>query len=244
MAFDQLNEYGIGDSNLTTMMETLDGSYIGKAEITLSNYDTDAAPVVKVGSIFDNNGSLYRVISSDETPTGYSGISVSTTFYLYFDASATAFIYSSTAPTWNDALQGWYNDNDRALFSMHKDSTGTLYENKEYIKSLNIELPSSFNSRETVSTTITTTTTYTLPRGFYDLTASLTSPLSSESARIQRYVNGGWREITRTEAVSTSGTIYTAPINSVISDGTNVRFSFTISDPGTTGHYYINHYAE
>jgi hypothetical protein len=137
MAFDQLNEYGVGDSNLTTMMETIDGSYIGKADITLSEYDTGAAPVVKVGSIFDNNGTLYRVITADETPTGYVGLPSDAKFYLYFDASATGFIYSGTVPTWNDALQGWYNGNDRALFSMYKDTAASPaqpYANKVQLK--------------------------------------------------------------------------------------------------------------
>ena len=64
------------------------------------------------------------------TPTGYAGITNSTTFYLYYDESASVFIYSNTAPTWSDVLQGWYNGNDRAFFSMYKDSGGTLYQSK------------------------------------------------------------------------------------------------------------------
>jgi len=105
-------------------------SYKGKADITISNYDNDSAPVVKVGSVFEDNGSLFLVETSDESPTGYSGISNSTTFYLYYDESAGAFIYSTTAPVWSDSKQGWYNSNDRAFFSMYKDSGGTLYQNK------------------------------------------------------------------------------------------------------------------
>lgn len=130
MAITALNDYAIGDVNFNTMMTTLDKTYKGKAEITLSEYDTTAAPDVKVGSVFENNGALFIVDTTDITPTGYSGISVSTTFYLYYDESATAFIFNSTAPTWSDTLQGWYNGNDRAFFSMYKDSGGTLYESK------------------------------------------------------------------------------------------------------------------
>ena len=130
MAITALNDYAIGNTNFNTMMTSLDKTFKGKADITISEYDTTAAPDVKVGSVFENNGSLFIVDTADITPTGYSSMTVSTTFYLYYDESATAFIYSNTAPTWSDALQGWYNGNDRAFFSMYKDSGGTLYENK------------------------------------------------------------------------------------------------------------------
>jgi len=137
MAVTALNDYAIGDVNFNTMMTSLDKAFKGKAEITISEYDTDSAPDVKVGSVFENNGSLFIVEGTDITPTGYSGISDSTTFYLYYDESAEEFIYSETAPIWNDALQGWYNGNDRAFFSMYKDSGGTLYENKALLMSQN-----------------------------------------------------------------------------------------------------------
>jgi hypothetical protein len=134
MAIIKKNNYSINDVNLTALMTTVDYSYVGKADITLSNYDNNSAPDVKVGSVFENNGAQFVVETSDETPTGYAGITNSTTFYLYYDSSAGAFIYSNTAPTWSNALQNWYNGNDRALFMMYKDSGGTLYANKQKLK--------------------------------------------------------------------------------------------------------------
>ncbi len=135
MAITQLNNFGIGNFDLTAIEETIVKAFKGKLDVTLSNYDDDSAPLVKVGSVFENNGTLFIIDTSDITPTGYSGISVSTTFYLYYDESAEAFIYDSTAPTWSDTLQGWYNGNDRALFSMQKDSGGTLYGGKTLLNS-------------------------------------------------------------------------------------------------------------
>lgn len=135
MSITQINDYAIGDSNLNGIMTSLDNTYKGKADITLSEYDTDNMPVVKVGSVFENNGALFVVDSADVVPTGYAGIPISTTFYLYYDATTTnTFIYSDVAPVWSDALQGWYNGNNRALFSMFKDSGGTLYEGKSSIQ--------------------------------------------------------------------------------------------------------------
>lgn len=127
MAVTQLNT---ANYDYAMMLSTLNKSYKGKADITLSAYTTTAAPDVKVGSVFDCNGAIFIVDTTDITPTGYAGITNSTTFYLYWDEDPGAFIYSNTAPTWSDALQGWYNGNDRAFFSMYKDSGGTLYQNK------------------------------------------------------------------------------------------------------------------
>jgi hypothetical protein len=124
MAITQINDYSIGDSNLNSMMTTLDSSYVGKADISISAYSTTAAPDVKIGSIFENNGALFVVDTSDITPTGYAGITVSTTFYLVYDESEGEFIYSEVAPTWSDAYQGWYSGNDRYFFSMYKIQAG------------------------------------------------------------------------------------------------------------------------
>ncbi len=127
MGITQINS---ADFNYAMMLASINASYKGKADITISEYDTTAAPDVLIGSVFDDNGAILQVDTADETPTGYAGISVSTTFYLYYDEDPGAFIYSETVPTWSDDLQGWYNANDRAFFSMYKDSGGTLYENK------------------------------------------------------------------------------------------------------------------
>lgn len=127
MAIEQVNT---SDFDYDEMLATIEAAYVGKADITISEYDSTAACVVKVGSKFEVGGALLKVLTADETPTGYSGISVSTTFYLYYDVSGAEFIFSETAPTWSDANQGWYNGADRAFFSMYKDSGGTLYEDK------------------------------------------------------------------------------------------------------------------
>ncbi len=132
MAITQLNT---ADYDYAMMLNVINKSYKGKADITLSAYDTDSAPDVKVGSVWEDNGAIFILESADLTPTGYAGITNSTTFYLYFDESASVFIYSNTIPVWNDALQGHYNANDRAFFSMYKDSGGTLYQLKAELSS-------------------------------------------------------------------------------------------------------------
>lgn len=117
------------------------GYIIGNASkdtnaVSLSEYDSELASDVKAGSVFDNNGIIITVYA-DATPTGYAGITVSTTFYIYYDESAGVFIFSEDVPVWSDALQGWYTGTDRALFSMFKDAGGTLYQNKNFLVAQN-----------------------------------------------------------------------------------------------------------
>lgn len=129
MAVEQINSAAF---DYDMMLSFIEGTNIGKAEITISEFDSTAAPVVKVGSKFEVNGALFKVLTADETPSGYSGIAISTTFYIMYDVSGGEFVFTSVAPSWNDALQGWYEtgETDRYFFSMFKDSGGTLYGNK------------------------------------------------------------------------------------------------------------------
>lgn len=108
----------------------------GYSAVSLSEYATDLSPVVKGGSVFEANGAIIT-IGSDLAPTGYAGVTVSTTFYLYYDAIGGGFIYDETTPVWSDTLQGWYDGNNRALFSMFKDSGGILYQLKMALLHLN-----------------------------------------------------------------------------------------------------------
>jgi len=130
MSIEQVNS---SDFDYDKILATQEVAYIGKSNITISEYDTSAACVVKVGSRFEVGGSLFKVLTSDESPTGYSSISNSTTFYLYYDVSEEEFAYAETVPTWSDAYQGWYNGADRYFFSMYKDSGGTLYQDKDFL---------------------------------------------------------------------------------------------------------------
>lgn len=133
MSIEQINSAAF---DYDIMLATIEGAYIGKADITISEYDSTAAPDVKVGSKFEVNGALFKVLTADETPSGYAGISNSTTFYIMYDVSGEEFVFTSVAPTWNDALQGWYESGqtDRYFFFMRKDSGGTLYTAKQLLK--------------------------------------------------------------------------------------------------------------
>ena len=98
-------------------------------KVSITNYDNNSTPSVQGGSSFDSKGIPVDIIA-DATPTGYGGISVSSVFYLVYDDSTGTFFYTETEPTFLELYQGWYDGDDRYLFSMYKDSGGTLYKFK------------------------------------------------------------------------------------------------------------------
>ena len=219
-------------SDYQAQNELTQSALTGLAKITLSEYDTDAVPAVKVGSVFNVGGITYSVSTADETPSGYAGIAVSTTFYLYFDAGTELFVYSSTAPVWNDAYQGWYNSDDRAFFSMYKDATGLLYELKTALRNPNvmenIEIGNNLSIGGSIIPTntpisggqaITAGSNWVVPQGIYAMA------LTSTWLDLQIYVSGAWR------SAETTGTNAC-----VISDGTNVR---VYNSSGTITVYYL-----
>ena len=209
------------------MLEVINKSYKGKADITISEYDTTAAPSVQIGSVWEDNGAIFILETDDMTPTGYAGISSSTTFYLYYDESAEVFIYSETAPTWSDALQGWYNGNDRAFFKMYKDASGNLYENKSKLEQENTIRPVvvdygdigtiiiaastdwSISTQYLPNTTVTGASLYR--GGYVGNSGSINAQANSGTVSTDDYVTlsltGTWRLLTRVYRYSNS-TIY------------------------------------
>ncbi len=224
MSVRQINT---SDYDYSMFLETLNKSYKGKSDITISAYDTTAAPDVKVGSVWEDNGAIFILETADMTPTGYAGITNSTTFYLYYDESASVFIYSNTAPTFNDALQDWYNGNDRAFFSMYKDSGGTLYQNKGKL----------VYNRDTSLKTYTANggdTDTILP--FINIGQSLTAIIFRGSVTAPRSINlpaGGTYDYSLI-AVKLGATAYSVGSGSGVAGGTTMSNSSisTSTDPG------------
>ncbi len=85
MAITQLNT---ADFDYAMMLNVINKAYKGKADITITEYSTSAAPVVKVGSVFEDNGAIFLIETADYDPVAtYAGLTNSTTFYLYYDVS-------------------------------------------------------------------------------------------------------------------------------------------------------------
>jgi len=106
MAGSKINDYAIGDSNIQTVMLTLDKTFKGQHQVSLTNYDTTAESQVAAGSVIEIGGALYK-FDSNESITGSP--SDGTVYIMAVPAGdSVTCAYTNTAPTWSDSKQGWY----------------------------------------------------------------------------------------------------------------------------------------
>jgi hypothetical protein len=131
MAGSKINDYGVGDVNATSIMETLDAQRIGFHSLTLTEFDTTTKPAIAAGSKVEINGALFKFDAEE----AISGAPADGTVYVLLSTlgdSVTA-SFTATAPTWSDSKQGFYgtggNANYRyANFKMTK--SGANYSEK------------------------------------------------------------------------------------------------------------------
>ena len=121
MAGTQINDYGVGDTNLTSLMNTADTQRIGYHSVSLTNYATTTVPAVAEGSVVEIAGALFE-FQADEA---ISGSPANGTVYIKLTPSGTSVTaaFSTVAPSWDDEKQGWYEaaSNNRYLnFGMIK----------------------------------------------------------------------------------------------------------------------------
>ncbi|MBA7541148.1 hypothetical protein ES705_33455 [subsurface metagenome] len=134
MSLDQINDYGIGDCNLSSLMQTVDRQRRGYQAISLTHYDDNLEPKIAAGSIVEIGGALFKC-EADEPITGWAGIGDDNDVYIKLVPSgqtATA-AFTTAAPIWSTSKQGWYVGNDRYVAGLYKDVGGNytkkwLYE--------------------------------------------------------------------------------------------------------------------
>jgi len=132
MAGSKVSNFAIGDSNIQNVMLTLDKTFKGQHQVSLTNYDTTAESQVAAGSVIEIGGALYK-FDSNESITGTPSDG---TVYIMAVPSGDSVTcaYTNTAPTWSDSKQGWYGTgataNNRYLeFIMTKLSTAYQFKN-------------------------------------------------------------------------------------------------------------------
>jgi len=106
MAGSKVSNFAIGDSNIQSVMLTLDKTFKGQHQVSLTNYDTTAESQVAAGSVIEIGGALYK-FDSNESITGSPSDG---TVYIMAVPSGDSVTcaYTNTAPTWSDSKQGWY----------------------------------------------------------------------------------------------------------------------------------------
>ena len=93
----------------------------------LANPSDTAPPIVMAGTVFEMNGSYFRV--DVDTPAIPRGLSTSSLAYVFAVATAggVEFELLSETPAWSPSRNGWYGGDRRALFKMAhvRESGGT-----------------------------------------------------------------------------------------------------------------------
>lgn len=87
---------------------------IGLMELSLTNYNNTSLPAIAAGSIIEVAGSLYQFASE----TAISGSASAGMNYIYMVPSGSDLTptWTTTAPTWDAAKQGWYGTGGAATY--------------------------------------------------------------------------------------------------------------------------------
>lgn len=106
MAGIKIDNFAIGDVNLSAIMDTLQGLKQGHFQASLTEMDTTTIPKIAAGSIFDLNGS-FVYIDADET-IGGTPVDGVTYVKAIYSSGAVSFEWTATAPTFATDKNGWY----------------------------------------------------------------------------------------------------------------------------------------
>jgi hypothetical protein len=108
-------------SDFTTQVEKQRKGFIA---VSLTNFATTSVPQVAAGSVLEIGGSIYQVTSA-ETING--SVTSSSTNYILFDSSTPEFQWTTTAPTWSDDKQGYYDAGEAKRYV-----GGCYYDGSDY----------------------------------------------------------------------------------------------------------------
>lgn len=146
MSGSKINEYGIGDADLSSLMETVDNQRIGFHAVSLTEFATTNKPKIAQGSRIEVNGAIYEFDESGDEDI--SGMPADGTVYIKLTPSGSTITaeFTADAPTWDDEKQGWYETgtNNRYLnFAMTK--SGADYSDKYRFPDHNMGIESRAN---------------------------------------------------------------------------------------------------
>jgi hypothetical protein len=122
-------------AQVTVAATQIDKQRLGYSSVSLTNYGVGntSEPQIAAGSKVEIAGALYE-FTSDESITGWAGLTSSAIAYILLTASGSSVSasFTNTAPTWDAARQGWYTSTNRVVAMLYKDAAG-LYQFKNLI---------------------------------------------------------------------------------------------------------------
>ena len=136
MAGTEISLYGVGDVDLTALMNTVDLQRVNRLALSLTNYDNTALPAIAAGSLAEVAGTWFK-FTAEEAITGWAGVAVGLAYIKLVpagtDPDTVTAEFTDTAPVWSDAKQWWYGTaaaaNHRYITTLNKVDAAT-YANK------------------------------------------------------------------------------------------------------------------
>jgi len=103
----------------------IEAQRLGYQAISLTHYEDTDEPQIAAGSKVEIGGALFE-FSGNESITGWGGIGNSTDVYIKLTVSGTSVTaaFTTSAPSWDTAKQGWYGGAERYVFYLRKDGSG------------------------------------------------------------------------------------------------------------------------
>lgn len=118
-------------SQVTIVANQIEKQRLGYQAMSLTHYDDNLEPQIAAGSKVEIGGALFE-FTALESITGWAGISNNSDVYTKLTVSGASVTasFTTTAPTWDTAKQGWYiGGTERVIGGLRKDGSGN-YINK------------------------------------------------------------------------------------------------------------------
>jgi len=111
MAGSILNTYSDVDENIINVEDVLTQAFKGYNVLTLTHMADTTVPAITAGSCIEVNGSLIQFNSEEAISLidPHTSATVANGYvYIIINGTTGLAYFTATAPTWNDAKQGWY----------------------------------------------------------------------------------------------------------------------------------------
>lgn len=117
-------------SDWATAWEQAEYTRKGKFGLSLTNYNTTSLPAIASGSWCEVAGSIYKWTIEEAISGSLSSSAVNYIKLVPSGSGDTAIVtatWTTSAPTWSDAYQGWYDGTSRYIGGCYYDATGPTY---------------------------------------------------------------------------------------------------------------------
>jgi len=106
MSGTKISDYDIGTAKWSEMLATMEKQRKGFVALSLTNFENSSLPAIAAGSYLEISGALYGFTSEEAVGGTPSSGQIN---YIYIDPTPITAAWSTIAPTWSDAKQGWYD---------------------------------------------------------------------------------------------------------------------------------------